>query len=227
VVRSTDFGPDRRVDVTIERTKHEDSRQKRTQFLVDLPADGAILTDRSEAYFIATADCPVGVLVLRLTDGAAAAIAFHASRDCLINRHRLMGTDAPEGVRDETIVSSVVRAMASLRPVQATLHFVHGICGEHFAHHFNDPVNGERHRRTADFLTHYYDVFPGEFHKDWFQLDLIALVRQQFCRHGLNFGEGEVIGGCTLEDTRLYSARRVTEETKPNIGRNGVLISLL
>lgn len=211
-----------------------------TRYLTGPFADGALITEPGEAYYIATADCPVGILLLELPGNKGAFIAFHAGRACLLPSGRFTG-EIPAQTEEETIVYSVVSHARRLGVIGGTIHFVRGISPMHFRHLFNHPEYGERNRKMAEYLEAYYDPFPGVLQSDGFALNLIALASQQFQKAGLAIRgtntdqsgkiepilRGNDIGNCTYSDSyRLYSYGRSVALGEPTTGRNGVLVAL-
>lgn len=186
-------------------------------------ADGVVLENKQEAFFIPSADCPTIIAT-----GKYIAIAAHAGRDCLLDKQKIH--IGKRSRRNESVVDYIMEKylMAGEFIKDLRVLITCGIKAENFPHHFDHPRYGEKNKILIKYLLEKYgeDCLRGNTEEGKISLD--NLIKKQFILHGVPPENIATDGIDTYGDNILGNhlwhscARGKTQEEKKK--RNGVLV---
>lgn len=186
-------------------------------------ADGVILTNKQEGFFIASADCPTIVAC-----GEKFVITAHAGRDCLIDKKEIH-TGKPSR-KHRSVVDAIIEKffIAKENTKKMRVFITCGIKSENFPHPINHHQYEEKNKTLIEYLIAKYgkDYFRGD-PKDGL-ISLKDLIKTQFTLHGVPAENLQSDNIDTYSDNILgrpiwhSCARGKTPKEKKR--RNGVLV---
>ena len=186
-------------------------------FLRGIYADGAFL-GRNEAFFMASADCPIVVLV-GTQSGIVAAL--HGGRDAIIDR-----SAAEKGIPSRRYESVVDAALARFpdEPDAIFAFIGFGIGARHFRHPFGHPVHGKRNRALVSYLMHKYGCVVRGAEEEGC-IDLSEIIFRQIVRHKIPACNIKRDGADTFSDKDASGEYRFWSHARGDDGRNGILVT--
>ncbi|MCK6462984.1 MAG: laccase domain-containing protein [Candidatus Pacebacteria bacterium] len=186
-------------------------------------ADGVVLENRQDAFFVPSADCPTVVAT-----GKYIVIAAHAGRDCLLDKQKIH--TGKRSRRNGSVVDAIMEKyiMAGEFIKDLRVFITCGIKAENFRHPINHPQYGKKNEVLINHLLTEYgeDCLKGNPEEGKISLD--GLIKTQFLRHGVPPENLLADGIDTFSDNILDEhvwhscARAKTQEEKGQ--RNGVFI---
>ncbi len=148
----------------------------------DVPADGTFLRASRDAGTFSAGGCGVVVAIL-----GEYMIFAHAGRECVIDRGRVLtGTMSRQM---ESVVGYVVRALLDVGGGLKKIRHLHAwmfysIRPEEFLHRYDDEKHGEYNRLIGAYIEKNFGA-GGRFTSEGIEIDLPAIVKAQFERHGV------------------------------------------
>lgn len=186
-------------------------------------ADGVIMENRQEAFFVPSADCPTIVVA-----GKHIVIGAHAGRDSLLDRKKIhLGSKSK---KHNSVVDAIIeRCLLAGEKIKDLQVFITcGIKAENFRHPIGHPQYGEKNKILIEHLLQKYgdDCLRGRQEEGLISLE--DLIKRQFVLHSVppeNIATDgiDTYGDYVLNEYRWHScARGKTPREKK--GRNGVLV---
>lgn len=189
-------------------------------------ADGVVLENKQEAFFIPSADCPTVIAA-----GKYVVIAAHAGRDCLLDKQKIH--TGKRSRRNEGVVDAIMEKYLMAGEFIKDLHvfITCGIKSENFPHPINHPRYGKKNKILIKHLLEKYGngCLKGKPEEGLISLD--DLIKKQFVLHDVPPENITADGIDTYDDNILGNpvwhscARGKTQEEKKK--RNGVLVMCL
>ena len=186
-------------------------------------ADGCALLPR-QAFFLASADCPTGIL----HDAESGMTrAFHAGRECLWDRKYHL-----EGKEPRTHESVVDAAMPYSTVLNNPIaYIVGGIGPESLSHPWTHPTHGDTNKKMVEYFKKYMNAVVGNPEEG--MLDLTAVIKCQLISRRMIFAKSTNIWSDTIDTYKdhgeaghlWWSHRRsVILKDGDEKKRNGVLV---
>lgn len=145
-------------------------------------ADGVVLTNKQEAFFIPSADCPTIVAI-----GEKIVITAHAGRDCLFDRQKIH--IGKQSRKHGSVVDAVMEMFANTREkVENVKIFITcGIGPFNFPHPWDHKKYGQYNYQLINYIVSKYGRWCiGGVKLETGYINLKYLIASQFMEHGVS-----------------------------------------
>lgn len=150
----------------------------------DTPADGTLLATPRSSIIFSAGGCSMIVATM-----GQEMVGAHAGRDCIIDRTRIKSRGEHRGRSNESIVDSIVKALAPSVCLRQHMHVgvYYSIKPEDFLHKFadEDPEHLKYNIPAAEMLMEEYGTAAGFVDSKGIYIDVPGIIKAQFVEYGV------------------------------------------